>query len=200
MYLQQYTERPSSQSTLRYIPVGREEGFASLYDLESKGRDRVIHFQSVEDFKSIVKTQTSKHHKSLFFMKGLPSPEWLCAIGSHFQTDPEFFQRHMDYDLRRDHFTASLLPSTNSHFIRLPIVTIAKWCFTETPHKNFTTRSLRQKWENFMTDYVRSLKEPGRVGGSIVRGFSVFDEEHFTVEQDITIHVTYTTTGWTGKS
>ncbi|KAF2815317.1 uncharacterized protein BDZ99DRAFT_435597 [Mytilinidion resinicola] len=135
-------------------------------------------------------------------MRGHPSPEWLLAIGESYQLDPEFFQRHIDSSIsRQDNFSSPPLPSASTLMIKLRITTLGV-----SPQ---TSKSLDEQWnlENLrlqnakpMNDYHHKTKKlsDSKLGDSILRECSVHDFQHFSIEQDISIHVIKTWKGWVG--
>jgi len=52
--------------------------------------------------------------------------------------------------------------------------------------------------EEYLNNLVKSLEVS--VSESIVRRFSVHDKQYFSIEQMVTIYVTYSTRGWMGTT
>jgi hypothetical protein len=136
-------------------------------------------------------------------MRGYPSPQWLNHIGSKFDIDPEFFFRHLQFDqLQRTptHPTHFFMPSLPSVAEIIPIrITSILSDYSSQPD---TIADLRRSCKEHMAEYLNNLTNSLKVSISepIVRRFSVHDKQHFSIEQMITICVTYNTStqGWMG--
>lgn len=146
---------------------------------------------------------------NIILLRGHPSPDWLNFIGATFDVDPEFFRRHLDFRYAKTlphDFSQPTLPAATSNMTRLRISTIGcrwdKWGNS----KQMSQKSLdnfRADAAKSMTDYSATLSR-GRdadiaTGDSVVRSFTVLDNEHFIIEQDISVCVNATASGCTGK-
>jgi hypothetical protein len=61
----------------------------------------------------------------LVFIRGYPSPEWICLLGSQYRIDIEFF-RQLHFLEDKDFYDLPPTPSNSRKFLRLRIPTIFK--------------------------------------------------------------------------
>ena len=136
----------------------------------------------------------SRPQSCIIFLRGFMSPAWINNIGSRYFIDPEFFCRHLDFrptDDNSNNFSIPALPSSSWHLIELPVITIG----TRMAHKGATwvekVEMLRREGVEALASHhhrIAKLSSSGMaVGDSMVRGFYVFDETHFAIEQRISI-------------
>jgi len=179
--------------------------FVTLHDLNpaTGAATRAKHIDSITEFQSEVgilnRTSTHGH---LLFIRGHPSPEWLLAIGSSYQLDPEFFRRHLDFRLgRQEFFSSPSLPSTSTAMIRLRTTTIGGLQQVSARDDGQSRLEILQaESARSMDEYrkrLRSLSDPS-LGDSIIRDCSVHDLQHFSVEQDVSVNICKTENSWAG--
>jgi hypothetical protein len=72
--------------------------FLTLHRFNRRGDDRIMHFNSLKQFDALTTNEQENDSSSqLVYLSGYPSARWLCRIGSHYDIDPEFFYRHLDF-------------------------------------------------------------------------------------------------------
>ena len=138
---------------------------------------------------------------------GYRSPEWVTGIGTYFNISPEVWRRHFDFtpnDRSPRQFEDTKLPSAACDVIQLRIWSIGSRGFRyqrDLAH----IEELRRRANISMNAYQSDLSE-GRswqVGDSIVRQYVVHDEEYFSMQQTITIHLSFQGVGdkatWMGN-
>lgn len=137
----------------------------------------------------------------IVFMHGLPSPQWLNAIGAQYSVDPEFYRRHLDFHAqtgRPDYFTMPPMPSEMNSIIRLCVTTIGH---VGDDHK-MNRKSLETRRETSarqMEKYLSALRRDNwSLGESLVRDFDIHDESHWSLEQRISLCVAQNGNEWTG--
>jgi hypothetical protein len=104
-----------------------EHAFATLYDLRSNEDPK--HISTVHDFEALAANPSDKRNGRILFLRGLPSPEWLGAIGVAYTIDPDFFRRHIDFRPalgRSNFFSDPYLPSASTNMYRLLQTTIGE--------------------------------------------------------------------------
>lgn len=180
--------------------------FVSLYDLNPAvaSTQRVKHIHQSSEFESQMSDLfTHAAHGRLLFMRGHPSPEWLVAIGAKCEVDPEYFLRHLDFRLGRpDFFPLPSLPSSSTSMFRLRVTTIGG--SRSEPGEDTTQQdldSLRVQNVRAMHTYKEKLRNHSnsKLGDSIVRDCFIYDTQHFTIEQDISIYVKKIGGSWIGE-
>ena len=196
--------------------TGKTKKFAAFVDIRDNGTPQLRYLQSPKDLETSVcdddrfNEQTQSAYGTLLFLRGYARPEWLNAVGARCSVDPEFFVRHLSLFFQSTHsnyFTSPALPSGSTSMLRLCVTTIG----SRGPHrkhgKNLVQRdiqSLRCRAENSLREHFegvsRSSDNDLKLGDSMVRHFSVHDEEHFSLEQDISLCVTNSGNGWIGRS
>lgn len=142
--------------------------------------------ESLEDGKNSTKSQ-------VLFLQGYLSPQWVATIGSLCLTDPHYFNAHLRFKCRRDYFSSPTLPSGAENFITLRFITVgSREAKSETnlvePDQDMVD-DLRADGEKAMHRYEHDLQVGNNLkeGDSIVRAFSVLDEKHFLIEQEISL-------------
>ena len=108
--------------------------FATLYHLDPYHKSEINPSKdlwSERDLSQAIKSLSGNIEDAnfLLFLRGHPTPEWLCTVGARFRVDPEYFRRHMDLNLSpgsTNRFTSPSLPSVTSNFVTLRITTIGK--------------------------------------------------------------------------
>lgn len=186
-----------------------DTSFVTLYSLGNQGDDEAVHFTLPTQLSDLELDTHADINGRLLFIRGNIAPEWLNAIGGKFHLDPEFFQRHLDFKCvvgRPDYFPLPTLPSAASHMTRFRLNTIG-YVMRQHKHRGWLEQvdldTTRQRAENSWASYLERLsrgrKREGRPGDSIVREFSVHDHHHFSLEQDISVHIKFTGDKWLGE-
>lgn len=131
----------------------------------------------------------------LLFLRGFPSPEWLRVLGAQLRIDPEFFRQHLGFLQRKDFYDIPALPSFSRNLLQLRVTTI----FTR---QAAITQQAVQLGRRRSVEDVRKhqvqLEQNAAVGDSIVRQFSIHNENTFTIEQNISCCVVKKNGGWAG--
>lgn len=141
-------------------------------------------------------TQYKSH---VLFMAGYPTSEWLTTIGSLIQVDPQHYERHLSFLYRQSYYTSPSLPSTEQNIIFLRFITLGRRYSKGNTQEHIDR--LRKHGASEMEQYQHYLKLNREVkpGDSIVRRYSVLDDEHFSIEQDISVSLNFTGKQWVGK-
>ncbi|KAI9694137.1 MAG: hypothetical protein M1822_003408 [Bathelium mastoideum] len=140
----------------------------------------------------------------LIFLRGYPSPEWISALGYHYNIHPEYWKRHLDF-LSYGQGSPQVsynLPSTVGRIFQLSVGSIGSLGRWWRPGQRI--KDLRRSAASDMDRYLRSLSttrgwEPTN---SIVRRYILHDKEHYSIEQQVTIYL-HTNTDekdWIGKA
>jgi hypothetical protein len=208
--LADYLQKPYSQYPDPPGPRtdGREEPmqFVTLHDLNIPERtnDRIKIFSDIRLFEETMREKAhSNSPRLLLFMRGYPTPEWLNTIGWLCNVDPEFYLRHLNFksEAKTNYFTSLMLPSSTSNIIRLRTTSIGyRQRFGRRSQQ--TVETLRKQAQLEMENYRSQLnKASTQVGHSIVRSFAVHDQEHYTLEQEISICTNEfgVDQGWVGR-
>ncbi|MCJ1410914.1 hypothetical protein MMC19_005001 [Ptychographa xylographoides] len=169
----------------------RSHTLATIHDLAYEPGDvrRVSHFDSATGLQSFAKYPLPQNESGqLLFLRGYPSPEWLNLIGGRYRVDPELFRRYISFGNSRDLYDLPAPPSSSENIVRLSSTSIGRQ----------STASLgRKEGSKALQKYLQSIGgDPDLTGESIVRRFSVHDNEHFSVEQDILICTIRRGGGW----
>ncbi|KAI9733659.1 MAG: hypothetical protein M1834_003261 [Cirrosporium novae-zelandiae] len=187
--------------------IKNSDKFARLYNLKDPGPERAKYLGSVKELIDLPDTTSSEGCLAqLLFLCGHPSPEWLNALGAKYRIDPEYFQRHLDFRStvgRPDYFPLPSLPCAFPNMIRLPLTSIGCRMTKGRTRDDISQKELdglRKETLEAMKKYLEKLSQ-GReselkLGDSIVRHFSVHDNQHFSFEQDISIYVGKSQKGW----
>lgn len=127
----------------------------------------------------------------LIFLRGWPSQRWINRIGAKYHIEPEIFRRHLPLGYDQDVFDIPGPPSSSANTVRLKVTTLGKR-ETATVERHEAKKALQMQFQK-LSD---GTSAPGQ---SIVRNFSVHDEEHFSMEQEISISVLRRGHGWIGQ-
>ncbi|KAL9078238.1 MAG: hypothetical protein Q9157_002856 [Trypethelium eluteriae] len=179
----------------------RDFKFVSIHNLDPTGGRSIKHFESISDFESEASSLLANPgFGHLLYMRGYPSPEWVLSIGTSYQIDPEFFQSHLDFRQgQQNYFLSPPLPSSSARTIKLRVTTIGETQLgAPTGSSQEKLESLRTQNEKALNAYVERTRggyELG-LGDPIVRQCSLHDLQHFSIEQDITIHVARKGSSW----
>lgn len=185
--------------------VGNNEPkcFVSICDLDPSTSERTQHINSIVDFEKKAdsfKTSSSGH---IVFLKGYPSPPWLLSIGAKYQVDPEFFQRHLGFRAGpRKLYSHPHLPSTARNIFKLRYTTVGASVSTaRTEDKRSTLKLLRAENRSYLEAFKEKLASAHELapGDAIVRETSIHDLKHFSIEQDISVHLTSYHESWVGE-
>jgi len=203
-YLQKPYRKGSSVSIS--FDTNTDPELVTLHDLRLPEKDdhRVQRFGNIEDFIRTCEEKRKQASSSvLMFVRGYPSPDWLNHIGWLCNVDPEFFLRHLDFahsSTERGYFTSPNLPSSNANHLRFRIPTIGHRQFDRTITQK-EIEELRRTAAAKMKEYQIDLKQERNidVGDSIVRSFAVHDQEHYSIEQDVSVCVNEFGKGWISK-
>ena len=189
-------------------PTTQEPGdfTVTLYSLYSSKPKQICHITTTEDLSRKVYDFSQEDDAptgSILFCRGQASPQWLSAIGALYHVDPEFFQRHLDFRStagRLNYFPLPSLPSSSDHMTKLRYSTIGHRERKGGVSGSEMIDSARWQGIKAMDRYVhhlnQSLQQDTGLGNSIVRAYSVHDETHFSIEQDVSIYVSRITGGW----
>ena len=183
--------------------------FATLYCFGDRGNHLVTHFTLPTELSELNLDSQTDIDGRLLFIRGNVVPEWLNVIGAKFRVEAEFFQRHLDYKRvvgRPDYFPLPTLPSAATHMTRFRLNTIG---YIMRHHNNHgwlnqvdldrTRHCAEDSWACYVENLARGREVEGRSGDSVVREFSVHDHDHFSLEQDISIHIMSTGGKWLGE-
>lgn len=160
------------------------------------------HVRSVDELSTLRRQSLPNTISSrIIFMHGLPSPQWLNALGAQYSINAEFYRRHLDFHAqagRPDYFTLPPLPSGMNSIIHLCVSTLGHIDDdNKIPYKSL--ESYREKSAVQMEKYVGALKRDNwYLGDSLVREFDIHDESHWSLEQRISLCVTHNGDEWTG--
>jgi hypothetical protein len=206
----EYLRQPDqNDSKLNYYqPAAHNGKFATLYDFNSFSSSRTRELSSIEEFESLIEKHLQEERCSvLLFLRGYPSPDWLNSVGSKCSIDPEFFQRHVDFWSTKgmpNYFVLPPLLSSSSNMVRLALTIIGSREGRGNRGGQTCVKKLREESALEFTEYLRSLrtgtKDAFRTGHSLVRHLEIYDETHFTLEQDVSICVNKIANGWIGKN
>ena len=135
--------------------------------------------------------QTYNSCGHLVLLRGYPSPQWLDSLGSVYHIDAEFWRQHLDFlgSSLDDVNSSPSLPSSACDVLKLRITTVGvrnKFATTsEQAHVTKLRREGSQAMEKYNTDLRMGIG--WRTGDSIVRGYTVYDSETFSIDQTITV-------------
>jgi hypothetical protein len=114
--------------------------------------------------------------------------------------DPEIFLRHLNFralSLEANGFTLPALPSSSSKIISLRVASV--FCRQHGgAHDQGEIERLRKTTAAQMKNYFIDLRRENSVktGDSVVRSFAVHDQEHYSLEQDVSVCVNDFGSGW----
>lgn len=171
--------------------------FLTIHELNHKDENRMTRFGKLETFE----TYSDKCDvPQILFLRGYPSSHWLCSIGAKYNVDPEFFFRHFNFSAPGMSEYCSLPPQPSStNVIQLCITSLGRW---DTLRSGESIDSIRSSSEGSMTAYLEDLRNWRNVGlsDSIMRRFHLHDTMHFSLEQNISIHLNSHEDKWVRKS
>lgn len=147
-------------------------------------------YSGLDDFAKHPFPESGSGH--IVFIHGYPSREWVAGIGARYGVDPEVYHRYRTPATGAEFYDLPALPSASTNIISLCVASVGK-------HHNSLRGGPDNQLDN-QTSLVRHFRTLDRVGESVVREFSVHDEEHFSIEQNILVHVTTKRSGgWNGE-
>ncbi|MCJ1357707.1 MAG: hypothetical protein MMC33_007703 [Icmadophila ericetorum] len=145
--------------------------------------------------------QLRSERSAIVFMRGHQPPECLTRLGAIFNTNPLFFQRHLEYlwpSKPLKLFSSSSLPSASFNTIRLRVVTLGERGENKGLKDHSHIQALREKDGTAMAGYLHDVaREYGlQAGNSIVRAFNVHSAQYFSIEQEVTVTVQGVNSQW----
>lgn len=164
------------------------------------------HLLSCHDLAQLEHPSQAESPGQIFFMRGYPSAEWLGLLGSKYHVDPEFFNRFLDFrsvDDRSNNFFVPPLPSHAWNIVDVPLITIGfrnlGCSYGQQAHVSTIRKDVAIALAEIQNQTLRGAYVP--VGSNVVRSVSVLDENHFAIEQRISIcfQPAENGKGWTGK-
>ncbi|KAF4554655.1 Hypothetical protein D9617_4g004100 [Elsinoe fawcettii] len=128
-------------------------------------------------------------------LRGFQSPRCINVVKQRYEIDPIVFQKHLRYrravSVSRDFYWPSL-PSMLPDTLDLCIASVGR-----SPDSDRDVRELRSEASLGLTRYRHKLiTEDLKPGTPIVRHHNVHCPEFFSVEQEVTIHLTRQDQGW----
>ncbi|KAF2120274.1 hypothetical protein BDV96DRAFT_642116 [Lophiotrema nucula] len=123
----------------------------------------------------------------IIFVRGYPPPQLVKLIGARYRLDPELFRIHLAFGPTKDFFDIPVLPSSSENLVKLRITSIGRCS---------STTADQYEGKDACYKHFQSLGSAGLAGESIVRNFARHDEEHFTIDQQISISVVRKAGGW----
>lgn len=145
----------------------------------------------------------------LLFLRGYPDPESLASLGSQYDVNPEFWARHLDFlsAAPAKHSTTPLmLPSSSDDVFRLRFTTVGSRGPVSHQLDRAGMQKLRESSARQMEQYDKILRRDysnlnpeWRQGDSIIRRFTIHDQEYFSFDQVGTIYLSRpddTTNDW----
>lgn len=207
-----YLQRPFEKQSSRKPSPARDDtkslNFATWYTINAEGK---MDFQQPKDPDHMVSisaasANTEADTRRLLFLRGQPYSEWLSRIGAAYCIDPEFFQRHLDFLStmgRRNCFAQPSLLSASKNIIQLSYYTIGQLEGYSEDVSQREIEAFRQASDKEMVSYMNNLSK--QIAGdsspsdSMVRGYSILDQNHFVIEQRISMCVGQMESGWTGQ-
>ncbi|PTU24354.1 hypothetical protein P175DRAFT_0520282 [Aspergillus ochraceoroseus IBT 24754] len=182
-HLAKFLQQTGRQAPKPHLTQQPKFSYAVIHDLTYNHGDhrRVVSFDSdsgLDGFFSHPYPGTGSGH--LVFLHGYPSPQWLGVVGARYGVDPEFFHRLLNQAPSGEFYDTPALPSASRNIITVPITSIGQHLGSSLP---------RSEAPNSLVAYFRGLGVRFNVGESIVRDFSLHDQEHFSIVQNIQICV-----------
>ncbi|KAK3326198.1 hypothetical protein B0H66DRAFT_150527 [Apodospora peruviana] len=150
---------PRSQTLVYKSSAGGAEAFAGLPDADGRKTTRLV------------------------FVRGYPSPDWICRLGSHYRLDVEFFRQKLHFLEDKSLYDLPQVPSNHHNMFRLRVPVVYQ---RQRALKLAEVRHLRQVERKMVSRHHHSLVA---VGDSIIRQLSVIDETHFILDQEVSIYM-----------
>ncbi|KAM7183025.1 hypothetical protein V8F33_013853 [Rhypophila sp. PSN 637] len=191
--------------------VGHNPQFVSFYTSSSlagnDGRLREMNVNSPEDLDSLGESiMPNRDRTVLLLLQGYPSPQWLNALGGKFAIDPEFFRRHLVLTSESgrsisNHTVVPTLPSLHRDMLSLRVTTVGQLLRTHgLGDTQDRIEKLRAQTSKSMVEYIRdvgTLDCPGAVvSDTIIREFSVYGTDYFSMEHSASLCIQQVGDGW----
>lgn len=153
---------------------------------------------------NIEKNATSRADSGrLIFLRGYPSPEWVASLGQLYQVHPEYWRRHLNFlfpsgtAIPQEH----RLPSVSDNIFQIRVGSIGRWgrWWKADSHIGELRRTAAVEMERYTT---RLRQGTGWTqGDSVVRGYTLHDKDHFSIEQNLTVYLqkSNSVSGWVSK-
>nr|POE51823.1 hypothetical protein CFP56_26030 [Quercus suber] len=167
-----------------------ERVFAFLYDVSAGSFRAPKEFASSTDYELYLDQQGDKPARSLLFIAGYPTQNWLKAIGgtygAHVAALP--FAQHLRFmpSSGQIHHSFPAIPTAARRIIRLIVPTIGS-CTNAKRIDTKRMQELRRSCNKSVLNQTQRLWSIRMAGCSIVRNFYLHDSESFSFEQEITI-------------
>ncbi|KAL8724233.1 MAG: hypothetical protein Q9166_008064 [cf. Caloplaca sp. 2 TL-2023] len=147
--------------------------------------------------------QPERNKGQVLFLQGFLPQNWVAAIGSKYDVEPDFFKRHLNFASKSDHrqaFSLPSLPSTRNNIFELNINTILYQNTGSSSGKSGTgLQRCRIKQEEQLSTYRRQLRTHARGGDSLVRAYSTLDGQYSVIEQRMSVCNIKYGNGWLRK-
>jgi len=142
-------------------------------------------------------SNTSQRVPQIVFLRGLACPQWMNKVAANVQADPEFLNSTMQFCCRETYGAYPAPPSAYDNIIRIRIPTIGH---RGRPDSR-TVETLRAEAKEKMEQYRHELSNVNiACGDSIVRDYHVLSEQHFFIEQEVSVYLhSPGESAWTGK-
>ena len=177
-------------------PDRAPDAFAWVYELRPNIAPAVPRCLPTPDSLSTAFQQTlppASTGGDLLLLRGYPSSQWLVHLGWQCGVEEELWRQHLDFlePTPTKTFSYPQLPSFSSVMLRLPITTIGLRDSLGGGDDPVAIEKLREDAARAMNRYSQNLRigQGWRTGDSIVRGYHIFDWNHFSIEQRITIYL-----------
>lgn len=161
------------------------------HDSSDDRRREVFSFRDPQEFFHF---HIQKPQSRIIFLRGFMSANWINNIGGRYIVDPEYFCRHLDFsspDDNSNNFSLPALSSSSWHLIELPIMTIGKRTASQGLMRLQVIENLRKEGASALKDHHHRISRLSssdmEVGESMIREFYVFDENHFVIEQRVSV-------------
>ncbi|MCJ1384990.1 hypothetical protein MMC17_008108 [Xylographa soralifera] len=169
---------------------------AILYELQAKAPPSAIWLDSPAalDRADDVEGSPLGGRQRVLFLRGYQSAEWVAHVGAKYRIDPGFWIRHASFlenkpaDVLWSDF---VLPSAANSIVQIPITSVGAHKLADGVMSHDQIEHARQEAKVAMVEYLHKLRT-GRgwsPGASVVRSFSILDEDHFMIEQLATLCV-----------
>jgi hypothetical protein len=199
-----YSPGPLGQST--WLSRARQS-VLTFYQLSNTGpefRTTKVKVADAQQCGQLLDACMESTTSAMLFLSGYPSPEWLASIGVLCDIDPEYFLRHLSFQISKEYYALPCLPSSADNIIKLRITTVGrrqtserKKRVSESDHINELRRNAAKDMEDYRKRLLRGLET--HTGDSVVRRYSVHTDELFSIEQEISICVTRNGQQWFGQ-
>lgn len=187
------------------LPVKRKikdsPAFAVSYTLGGSKNHKMDEFHELESCLQKATENIRKSQAQVLFLRGYPSPTWIASFGVLFRVDPEFFKWQLRFRSRREYFASPALPSTFKNIITLRFITIGSREVKKAKSNQETVDRLRAEGRRAFQRYKNDLMLNNGIkeGDSIIRRFSVLDERHFIIEQELSMCLNFVGDTWTSR-